>query len=506
MKRKPLHLIDWYKISHYKMYPEDTTRIVSNNTPRKCRIPGIDYTVFFSLQYFIKEYLIKVWNEEFFNKPKSEVIADLRRRVETSLGPDAITYQHVEWLHDLGYLPLEIYALPEGVCVPIKVPPFIIYNTKPEAYWLVNYLETVMSASLWQACTSATIAREYKKMFDEFAMETVGSTDFTPWQGHDFAFRGMSSVETACLSGAAHLLSFTGTDTVPAIDFLEEYYNADCTKEMIGGSVPATEHSVVCMNGMDEISTLKRLFKLYPSGVLSYVSDTWDYWDVITNKAKLLKDDILARDGKLVFRPDSSKKTPFEIICGDEEAEPGSPEYKGSIEVLWDEFGGTISEKGYKLLDSHVGLIYGDSITLDLARRVNQRLKEKGFASINWVAGIGSFTYQYNTRDTFGWAVKATYGEVLETVDYIDDGHHGHYGAEVKEPVGREIFKDPKTDSGMKKSAKGLIAVYKGEDGKYFLKDQATWAEVRNCSFWRVYSDGKLLVDQTLSEIRERIK
>jgi nicotinamide phosphoribosyltransferase len=504
MKIFPLHLIDWYKAPHYKMYPENTVRIVSNMTPRKSRIKGVDYVVFFGLQYFLKEYLIKIWNEEFFQKPKEEVIGRLKRRVNTSLGEGAITYEHIEKLHDLGYMPLQIMALPEGVSVPIKVAPFIIFNTVPHAYWLVNYLETILSASLWQACTSATIAKEYHKLFTDAAMKSVGNADFVPWQGHDFAFRGMSSLETACLSGAGHLLSFTGTDTVPAIDFLEEYYNADADKEIVGGSVNATEHSVVCMNGMDEIATLTRLFELFPTGILSYVSDTWDYWDTISEKAKKLKSKIMYRVGKLVFRPDSSPKTPYEIIVGDIEAPEGTNEHKGSIEVLWEIFGGTINEKGYKMLDEHVGLIYGDSITLDLARKINDGLMAKGFASINWVAGIGSFTYQYNTRDTCGWAMKATYGEVEEvTYEAADQGHYGH---EIRTVVGREIFKDPKTDSGMKKSAKGLIAVHKDENEKYYMKDQVTWSEVFNCEFKTVYLDGKLLVDHTLSEIRTRIK
>src|SRR6185436_2028771 len=168
---------------------------------------------------------------------------------------------------------------------------------------------------------------------------------------------------------------------------------------MIGVSVPATEHSVMCMGTQEkEIETFRRLFKLYPQGILSVVSDTWDYWSVLLEILPQLKGEIMARNGKLVIRPDSSPKTPLEIICGDPDAPEGSPEWKGSIQILWELFGGTTNAAGFKELDPHIGLIYGDSITLTLAKNINERLKTKGFASTNWVAGIGSYTYQYNTR------------------------------------------------------------------------------------------------------------
>ena len=205
---------------------------------------------------------------------------------------------------------------------------------------------------------------------------------------------------------------------------------------MIGGSVPATEHSVMCMGTKDnEIGTFERLItELYPTGIVSIVSDTWDFWQVITEYLPQLKSRIVARDGKVVIRPDSGD--PVKIIVGDKDAVPGSPEYKGAIECMWEVFGGTVTEKGYKLLDSHIGLIYGDSITLQRQEAILGGLKEKGFASFNVVLGIGSFTYEYVTRDTYGFAMKATYGEV-----------NG-------EP--RNIFKDPKTDDGTKKIRKRL--------------------------------------------------
>lgn len=240
-----------------------------------------------------------------------------------------------------------------------------------------------------------------------------------------------------------------------------------------------------------EIHTIRRLLNLYPTGILSYVSDTYDYWGVLTNILPQLREEIMTRNGKLVIRPDSSPKTPLEIICGDPEAPEGTPENKGSIQVLWELFGGVVNASGFKELDSHIGLIYGDSITLTLARKINRCLMEKGFASTNWIAGIGSFSYQFNTRDTFGWAMKATYC--------------------VVDQKPRDIFKNPKTDKGTKKSAKGLLAVFK-ENGKYILKDHAAWHDIYGhtpmCEFREVFCDGEENLDHknVLSEIRKRVQ
>jgi len=488
MTTSPILLKDGYKVGHKFQYPPGTTLVYSNLTPRKSRSAEMDEIVFFGLQYFISEYLIRQFNEEFFQRPKEEVLRTYARRMDNYLGKDSITYHHIAELHDLGYLPLEIKAIPEGSLVPMRVPVFTIKNTLPAFFWLTNMLETVLSAVLWKPSTSATTAFEYLRNFTRYARETVGEdTSFIPWQGHDFSFRGMSGIEDAVMSGAGHLLSFSGTDTIPAIDFLEQYYHADCEKELIGGSVPATEHSVMCMGTQgDEMKTFERLItEVYPGGIVSIVSDTWDFWQVITEFLPRLKDRILVRNGKVVIRPDSGD--PVKIIVGDASAPVGSPEYKGAIECMWETFGGTITPKGYKLLDSHIGLIYGDSITMERQLAILEGLKQKGFASYNVVLGIGSYTYEYVTRDTFGFAMKATYGEV--------------------NGVGRDIFKDPKTDDGTKRSAKGLMQVVRdARTGKLMAKDQCTWDEERRGELKPVFRDGKLLVDWTLAEIRERVR
>ena len=387
----------------------------------------------------------------------------------------------------MGYLPLRIKALPEGSRVNMRVPVLTVINTDPRFFWLTNYIETVLSAELWKSCTTATIAYEYKRLLTQYAVKTGAPLDFVPVQGHDFSSRGMSGIYDAAQSGVGHLTSFIGTDSVASIDYAEEYYNAT---GVIGVSVPATEHSVMCMGTENsELDTFKRLIcELYPSGVVSIVSDTWDFWRVITEFTVALKPEILARQpnalglAKLVFRPDSGD--PVKIICGDPDAEVGSPAYKGAVECLWEVFGGTTTDQGYKVLNERVGLIYGDSITLDRAQRILEGLEAKGFASNNLVFGIGSFTYNYLTRDTFGFAVKATWGQV--------------------NGIGRELFKDPITDSGIKKSAKGLLRIEERENG-FILFDEQTAEQEQGGALKTVFENGKLQYECTLDQIRERL-
>jgi nicotinamide phosphoribosyltransferase len=475
---------DFYKVDHRNQYPKGTETIYSNFTPRTTRRPGTNAVVFFGLQYFVKEYLIRRFNEDFFNVPESVAVARYKRRLDTSLGKDAVAVDHVRQLHRLGYLPLVIKALPEGDLVPLQVPAFTVENTVPEFFWLTNFIETLVSATVWGPCTSATTAFTYRKNFEKYAAETGAPAAFIPWQGHDFSFRGMFGIEAARMSGAGHLLSFTGTDTIPAIDFLEEFYNADAEKELIGGSVPATEHSVMCAGGKEtERDTYKRLItEVYPNGIVSIVSDTWDFWKIITETIPSLKAEILARNGKVVIRPDSGD--PIKIIAGDKDAPFGTPENKGLIQCLWDTFGGTVTEQGFKVLDSHIGAIYGDSITLERQIAILEGLKSRGFASCNVVLGIGSYTYQHVTRDTFGFAMKSTYCEV-----------NGE---------GREIFKQPKTDAG-KNSHRGLIRVDK-VDGQYKAVYPVTREEEQKGSLEVVFRNGKIVRDMTLAQVRANVE
>ena len=574
------HMTDSYKLGHIYQYPAGTEQVYTNWTPRSDRLlpvlrntldgfrPFEGRMVWFGLQAHIKAFLIDAWNESFFDIPRDKAVARYQRRMDTFFGPNAVSADHIGALHDLGYLPIEIRALPEGSRVPMRVAAMTIVNTLPEFYWVTNYLETALSSELWKASTVATIAYEYRRLLDHYAGLTGAPAEFVQWQGHDFSMRGVDGVERAALAGLGHLLSFTGTDTLAAVDLAEDYYGADASTELIGSSVPASEHSVMCMGGEgDEIGTFRRIItEVYPGGIVSVVSDTWDFWHAVGDMAAELKPEILARkpdafgNAKVVFRPDSGD--PVEILCGtaqvkfyaddfgplskaeewfaydlrdsvaddtphgergEDEAvgffnhegvtykmvvgiernrhdkqfyyidghnikscEPVllTPAEKGAVEVLWDTFGGTVTDKGFKLMDSHVGLIYGDSITLERAQQILHRLKAKGFASTNVVFGIGSYTYQYLTRDSLGMAAKGTAG--------IVNGET------------RELFKDPITDSGTKKSARGYIRVEE-EGGTLVQYDRQSFADSKTGALAPVFRDGVMTSKTTLAEVRARL-
>lgn len=478
-------LTDGYKVDHRRQYPAGTEYVYSNFTARSSRIPGAKSVTFFGLQYFLTEYLHHNAQCTFFDQSKWKVLDRYRAFLDSYLGPNDIGVEHIGELHDLGYIPLQFWALPEGTDVPLRMPMFTLQNTHPEFFWVTNYIETLMSSVLWLPCTSASTARRYRQILDQYAKQTTGATDFVQWQGHDFSFRGMASPEAAALSGAGHLLSFTGTDSIPAIRLLEDYYQAD---GLIGGTVPATEHSVMCAGGQeDELETFRRLLGLYPKGVLAVVSDTWDLWHVIGSILPTLRQEILGRDGKLVIRPDSGD--PVLILTGDPAASPGTLAHKGVVEALWDLFGGRVNGCGYRELDSHIGAIYGDSITEARASEICERLKFKGYASTNVVFGIGSYTYQYVTRDTNGFAVKATWAKVN--------------GQE------RFLSKDPVTDNGMKKSAKGRIVIRQGANGLEMI-DGLTQSEqavqVMDNLLRPVWRDGEFWREESLATIRSRVQ
>jgi nicotinamide phosphoribosyltransferase len=498
----PLLLTDGYKTGHHQQYPKGTTLVYSNFTPRsnKYAPKGCDQVASFGQQMVVQQ-IHEAFQNEFFSKPKNEVCGEMKRELSMYLGTD-YDVSHFEALHDLGYLPINIKAIEEGTLVPIKVPVLTIYNTHPDFYWVTNYLETIISNLLWKPMTSATIAHTYRKVLTKWQEKTDAERGwFIDWQGHDFSMRGMDSIDAVISSGLGHLTSFSGTDSLPTLYGARKYYGET---GFVGGSVNATEHSVMCAGGSDdEVGTFRRLIETYPTGILSVVSDTWDLWKVCTEHVVTLKDEIMARDGKLVIRPDSGD--PVDILCGYNtdgafysEIETSRPEHKGVIELLWDVFGGTINEQGYKVLDSHIGAIYGDSITIDRADEICKRLEAKGFASTNVVLGIGSFTYQYNTRDTFGFAMKATYVEVNKPK------FNGDFN-----PEGREIFKDPITDDGTKKSATGLLkVVWDPFQESYRLLDKQTWEyeNLDNNQLKTIYENGNFHNITTLTEIKNRLK
>lgn len=484
-----LFFTDAYKIDHRSQYPKGTTNVYSNFTPRGSRYPDIDHVVSFGLQAFLRDILMEA-SEKFFAADEDYVAKRWTERVLGVLGPNSVGEDHIRELHQMGYWPLRFCALPEGTLVPLRVPMFTVENTLPQFFWLSNFIETAVSASVWKASTNATIAHRLRRLLDGAAELTSDALDFVQWQAHDFSFRGMPSIDTAMASGAGHLLSFTGTDTLASLGWIEHFYSGD--NGFVGGSVPATEHSVMSAGIADssEEETFRRLItEVYPTGIASVVSDTKNFWDVLTVILPNLHDEIMGRDGKLVIRPDSGD--PADIICGTSSlarvplgtlGTSSTPEQKGAIELLWDEFGGTVNSKGYKELDPHIGLIYGDSITFERAVDIIQRLEQKGFASTNVVFGVGSYTYQYNTRDNFAFAMKATSAVVN--------------GKQI------ELSKDPVTDDGTKKSAKGRLAVFEDENGKLYLVEQATPEQEAKSLLQPVWENGQFVREQSFADVR----
>jgi nicotinamide phosphoribosyltransferase len=487
----PIFLIDFYKVGHINQYPEGVTQVWSNWTPRTSRVEGTDTVVHFGLNYFIKKYLLDQFEREFFSRPWIDIADEYRKVIRATLGVQDPRMDHIYDLHALGYLPITIYSLPEGTSVPLNIPPIIITNTHPDFFWLPNYFETIMSSVMWMPCTSATTARRYRKVFLKYARES-GETDFSfiDWQGHDFSFRGMPGPEAAILSGMGHLTQFSGTDTIPAILAANKYYGADLS---CGGSVPATEHSVMSAGGKeDELGTFRRLLtEVYPTGIVSVVSDTWDLWKVLTEYIPALKSLILGRDGKLVIRPDSGD--PVNIICGNplyKNITGREREFEGTLRLLAKALG--VSEReGMLPLINKAGAIYGDSITVERAENILKRIvHELKLSPYNMVFGIGSFTYQYVTRDTYGWAMKATAvrkdGEIIP------------------------IFKKPVTDDGGKFSHKGILAVYNesasDDPPSYYLVQNATEDQLNNCAYQKVFINSALMIDPSFETIRKRAR
>jgi len=499
-------LIDLYKAFHsYAINPEVESLLgnFTNRFNQHSNIPDNTHVVHFGLQRVIKKIYLEQWNKTFFSIPKVEAVGEYKRVVDAALNQD-VCVKHMEALHDIGYLPIEVRALPEGSLVPYGVPVFVVESTVKQFGWVSLALETVTSSEYWGVATSATTAYAYRKRFENSLMPK----DLIKFAGHDFSYRGMFGTEAAAMSGLGHLTSFVGSDTVPAALEAERFYGARIDKELVIAGVNATEHSVMCSyQQTGELESLKHLMNnVAPKGILSIVSDTWDFWKLVTEYLPELKDNILERDGQIVIRPDSGD--PVKIICGRAEDvmrietdgtyigfdEQVIPEYevKGLVECLWDTFGGTGVVSGYgsepkvfRLLDSHIGAIYGDSITLARQDEIITKLEAKGFIP-TVVLGIGSFTYQYVTRDTHGSAMKAT--------------SVGVKGEDIA------IQKAPKTDSS-KKSGKGLPKVI-------WVKDkglQVVWGVTR-ASYLSgenllkpIFRDGKLLVEYTLEDVRSMI-
>ena len=553
-------LCDFYKISHRCMYPEGTSKLYYTWTPRSNKFfPESNFVIWYGLQGFMNTYLVQYFNKYFFNRPLWEVIEEYKLYIHNTFDENAHT-EHIVELHELGYLPIMIKALPEGTKVPYRVPCCTIENTHPDFAWVANFLETLFSCNMWLPTTTATRAYIFRKIIEKYVALTSDNQNWKRVGCGDFSFRGMASMEAAIISGSAFLTSFTKTSTIPSIKYLCDNYDADVTKEEVGSWSASVEHSCTTSNfavdGDEEKFFVKMITELYPNKPFSFVADTYDYWNFIENIVPKYKDLILNHNGRINIRPDSGN--PEDIICGkaqmwkEHESKEAFERYYtnngmmavcyrhehdadgnlipiyikingekmvatwekiddadvfhyrkptteelGSLEMLWKNFGGTINSKGYKVLNPHIGIVYGDAMTIQSVEKICSHMMNLGFAVENVVFGAGSYSFQYNTRDTQGWAYKATYAEITD-----ENG--------VK-PI--MVFKNPKTGDGTKTSQKGMVRVYRDEDGQLQYIDGITVGQVVTDDLKRsdidllqtVFVDGKMINQSTLAEVRNRI-
>lgn len=490
----PLLCLDFYKTAHAEQYPKGLTKMVSYYTPRMSRLEDTQKITLFGLQAFIQEYLIDAFNKNFFGVPYHKVLEDYKRVLNATINTDGVGEERIKNLHNLGYLPLKIRALPEGIRSNIKVPQIEISNTHPDFVWLVNSIETMLSCTMWHTQVSAEVGYRYRQIVNEFAERTCDDSVPRARLLGDFSMRGQESVESATKSSAAFCLSFLNTATVPAILWLEENYECDSTKEPVAFGALSTEHSVMCSNYAvdgDELTHVRRLLtEVYPNQSFSMVSDSYDYWNLVDNILPQLKDEILAHNGTVSIRGDSGD--PVKVVTK-------------TVFKLWSIFGGTVNSKGFKVLNPHVKALYGDSITPQRCQKIYEILEKAGFAISNVVLGVGSFSmeclevempldethsymsYRPYTRDTFGIAVKATYAEDVNG-----------------DPI--MIFKNPKTDSGhFKKSQRGCCRVFKAEDG-YSYEDGLSWVQAQDDNeLTVVFEDGKFVTKYTLADVRNNL-
>ena len=504
----PFVLQDFYKLSHVTFYV-DVTGTYATLTNRSSRRPGVNKMVVFGVQSFVKD-MNDCFNTKFFNLTKEEAVKNFVN-FNNSTG-NVVNDKFIDAigkLHDLGYLPIKIKCLKEGSVVDNNTPFATIQSTDEESFWVSQWAETWFANATWRACTSATTAFYYKKILNKYNSLTSDLDWIKTWQCHDFSARGMSGWFDASISGAGHCLSFTGSDTCSVVDFVNYYYPGN--NGLILSSVPATEHSIQqafldpnTNNTFDsDRDYTQNTLNACPSGIVSQVSDGYDYYGFLENVLPLFKNQILNRDGKFVIRPDSSPKTPYEIIVGDISADENSIEYKGTVEYLYELFGGTINSKGYKVLDSHIGLIYGEAISLILWDKILNGLMEKGFSSDNIVVGVGSASYTgygggiyeiednkpYGiSRDTHGLAIKET---------SVASG----FG---KNQIWRPTFKDPKTDNGDKKSHRGFIMIEKINDS-FVVHQNVTREQEKTGELETVYEDGVIKRVQSFDDVRKTL-
>lgn len=448
-------LTDSYKVTQYKQYPKDIETVYSYFESR-----GGDFnvTTFFGLQYIIKEYLLKPITQEEIDEAKILLTAHF--------GSDkAFNLDGWQYIVDTygGKLPVRIDAVQEGRTILTSNVLMTIENTDPKCFWLTNYLETLL-VQVWYPTTVATISRACKQIILKYLEET-GDPSGILFKLHDFGFRGVSSVESAGIGGVAHLTNFMGTDTLQALVVAQKYYNCDCA----GFSIPASEHSTMTSWGKDnEVEAFENMLDQYKDfPIVACVSDSYDIYKACEQYwGTELKDKVMSRNGTLVIRPDSGDPKTVILKC---------------LNILWDKFGGTTNDKGYKVLDSHVRLIQGDGVDLFGIEEILEAMKVAGWSADNIAFGMGGGLLQKLNRDTQKFAFKCS--AIKRSGKWYD------------------VYKDPVT-SDFKKSKKGRLVLAGGKTFPVCVFEEPLVAGLYN-ELELVYKDGHLFRDQTLDEIRE---
>lgn len=452
-------LTDAYKMTHWMQYPKGTTTIYSYLESRGGAFPEL---VFFGLQYYLKRYFE---GRVITNESIDAAIKD----AEEIFGYKYFNEDGFRYIaNELdGRLPIEIRAVPEGTVVPTKNVLMTVRNTDPRCAFLTNYFEGLLEM-VWYPSTVATLSREVKREIQGWA--TKAGERVSPVHLNDFGFRGASSVESAGIGGMAHLVNFLGSDTVPGKMFANRYYSANMSKTPTMLSVYATEHSVVTSYGEEnECTAYKSIIDNAPdTAIVSLVVDAYDTMRAVEQFIGTdLKHHVLIRDGKVVIRPDS-----------------GDPKWVAVevLEALWNAFGGSTNARGYRVLDPHVSVIYGDYISLDMIREIMYEVVQKHrFAPSNIVFGMGGALLQKVNRDTMSFAFKCSAVE-------IDGAWH-------------DVYKRPVSDM-RKASKRGKLALVRNGDGFFTVPQISDIAKASPDVLQTVFIDGRVIRETTFDAVR----
>lgn len=484
---KPDNLIlctDAYKYSHHRFYGSvNMSKMISYMESRGGKFSE---TVFYGLQIFLKQYLegIAITTEE-IDEADSILVGKFGVFGRDDVF-DRSKFDYIVKKYD-GRLPVSIKAVPEGTVVGTKNVLFVIESLDPECAWLTNFLESIL-LQVWYPITVATLSREVRKIVDA-AFRKCTNYDTTTREFlvdfvlNDFGFRGVSSVQSAKIGGSAHLVNFSGSDTVIASKLIRDIYNTD---KVYGKSIPATEHSIMTLLGEEgEVEMMRQVLLEFPTGLVACVSDSYNifracaqYW------GQDLIDLILSRPAEpgnqLVIRPDSGH-----VINSLREI----------FHILFEKFGYTTNDKGYKVLPPQVRVIQGDGVNLESIREIYAMLEDEKISPENLALGMGGKLLQADiNRDTQNFATKACSAVV-----------NGKEVNVVKSPTEMDEF--CQITKSFKKSKQGKLKLVKNPDGTYrtVTSMDADFDTVKD-ELVEVFRLGELPVEYTFDEIRERAK